>query len=553
MQRLQVNTQGERVMRRTVPVIALLLAWTGMAQAHGLLIPEEKSLPPLAMLNHKVSIKIDDQVSVTRVEQTFRNHTSRQLEATYVFPVPKGASVNKFTMWVGSTKVDGELVEAANARDIYTSIVRRTQDPGLLEYINTNLLRMRVFPIPPNRDQKVALRFTADANREGGAVDYVYPLKTDGKATQTLEELWITADIKSQHGVQNVYSPTHSITLKRRNDKEVTVSFDKKQGLLDRDFQMFYQLGDKDVGLTALNHRPISTEKGYSLMLITPKVEISKSYQIPRDMVLVLDTSGSMRGPKMEQVRKALKYCLSNLTAQDRFGLINFATTVNKYRDKLTESSQEQLSQAKKWVDELEATGGTAINDALQQALEMRENDEGRTFTIVFFTDGLPTIGETNMETILKNTFAKNTANTRIFTFGVGDDVNATMLDTLAEKTRALSTYVRPEEDIEVKVSSLHGKISHPVLANLKLTTTGDVSLSQIYPPQLPVLLHGQQLTVLGRFTGKGPSAIRLTGQVGKGRRSSSTRSPSRRGQRATRTSWSICGRAARLATCSTR
>jgi Ca-activated chloride channel family protein len=504
-------------MRRCLPIFAFLLLWTGSVQAHGLLIPEEKSLPPLAMLNHKVTIDIKDQVAVTRVEQTFRNHTQRQLEATYVFPVPKGAGVNKFTMWVNGEEVKGELVEASKARDVYNSIVRRTQDPGLLEYIGTNLLRMRVFPIPPNGDQKVALSYSSVANRESGLVEYVYPLKTDGKATQTLEELTITADINSQHGVSNVYSPTHSITLKRRNDKQVTVTFDKKQGLLDKDFQMFYQLGDKDVGLTALTHRPVSSEKGHFLMLMTPKVEMSKGYEVPRDVVMVLDTSGSMRGPKMEQARKALKYCLDNLTRNDRFALINFATTVNRYKDNLLKVESDQISQAKKWVDELEATGGTAINDALASALDLRDaKEEGRTFTVIFFTDGQPTIGETNVETIMKNTMAKNTTSTRIFTFGVGDDVNATFLDALAEKTRAIATYVRPEEDIEAKTSALYSKISHPVLANLKLATTGDVSLSEVYPAQLPDLFHGQQLTVCGRFTGKGASAIKLTGMVGK-------------------------------------
>src|ERR1700674_3848893 len=146
-------------MRRFVPVAVLLLAWVATAHARGLLIPEDKTVPPLAMLNHKVSIAIEDQVAVTTVEQTFRNHTDRNLEATYVFPVPKGASVNKFSMAVNGKDVKGELVEADKARQIYTSIVRRTQDPGLLEYIGTNLLRMRVFPIPPNGDQKVALSY----------------------------------------------------------------------------------------------------------------------------------------------------------------------------------------------------------------------------------------------------------------------------------------------------------------------------------------------------------------------------------------------------------
>jgi Ca-activated chloride channel family protein len=503
-------------MRRHLPVLAVLLAWSTTLHAHGLLIPEEKTLPPLAMLNHKVSITIDDQVADTRVEQTFRNHTDRPLEATYVFPVPRGASVDRFAMWVDGKEVKGELVEADKARDIYTSIVRRTQDPGLLEYLGNNLLRMRVFPVPARGDLKVSLQYKTVLEREADLVEYVYPLKTDGKATSTLEAFSMEATIKSQHGVQNVYSPTHAITLHRGGDKEVKVTFEKNQGLLDKDFQLFYQLGDRDVGLTALTYRPVASEPGYFLLLATPKVEMGQAHAVPRDMVLVLDTSGSMRGPKMEQARKALKFCLENLGPKDRFALFNFATTVNRYKDGLLNADADQLAQAAKWVDQLEATGGTAINDALASALALRTADEGRTFTVVFFTDGEPTIGETNPDKIVKNVEARNTASTRIFTFGVGHDVNATLLDQLAEQTRAVSTYVRPEEDIAVKVGGLYAKISHPVLTNLKLAATNDVGFTEVYPAHLPDLFHGQQLLLLGRYTGKGPSAVKLSGLVGK-------------------------------------
>ncbi|HTU92639.1 MAG TPA: VIT domain-containing protein, partial [Gemmataceae bacterium] len=502
-------------MRRSLMIVAVLLYGSAAADAHGLLIPKDKSLPPLAMLHHKVRITIDDQLAVTRVEQTFRNHTDRNLEATYIFPVPSGASVNRFSMWVNGKETKGELVEANKARDIYTSIVRRTQDPALLEYIGNNLLQLRVFPIPPRADQKVALQFASVAGKEGQLVEYVYPLKTNGKATSTLEEFSLTATIKSEHNVTNVYSPTHSISLKRSNDKEVAVAFDRNQALLDKDFQLFYATGDKDVGLTALTHRPLSGDKGYFCLLIAPRVQMSKRHQVPRDLVLVLDTSGSMRGAKMEQARKALKYCLDNLGANDRFGLINFATTVNRYEDKLLTANAEQIAKAKKWVEDLEATGGTAINDALASALELRNKEEGRSFTVVFFTDGQPTIGETNEDRIIQNTLAKNTANTRIFTFGVGDDVNAAMLDQLADKTRAVSTYVRPAEDIENKVSGLYSKISHPVLTNLKLTATNDIKFSEVYPPELPDLFHGGQLVVLGRYSGKGTAAVKLSGRVG--------------------------------------
>ena len=499
-----------------LPVVAALLACAGAVNAHGLLIPEEKSVPPLAMLNHKVSIAIEDQFAVTRVEQTFRNHTDRNLEASFIVPVAKGATVNKFTMWVDGKETKGELVEAAKAREIYTSIVRRTQDPGLLEYIGNDLLRMRVFPILPHSDQRVALSFTAVAQKEGNLVEYVYPLKTDGKATATLESFSIQATLKSQHAIANVYSPTHSITLKRINDREIDVSFDKNQAQLDKDFQLFYSTSDKDVGLTALTHRPISTEPGFFTLLVSPKVEMPKESQVPRDMVFVLDTSGSMRGVKMEQARNGLKYLLNNLGTKDRFALINFATSVNKYRDNLLDANAEQLTQARKWVEALEATGGTAINDALLTALEYRSKDEGRSFNIVFFTDGQPTIGETNVEKILTNTFAKNTANTRIFTFGVGDDVNATMLDRLADGTRGPADLRSPRR-------RHRGEGQRSLLEDQQPGTDRSQGrdhgrrepLRGLSRQQLPDLFHGGQIVVMGRYNGKGPSAIRLTGKVG--------------------------------------
>ncbi len=506
-------------MRRTLLVFAALLSCGGPASAAGMLIPAEKKLPPLAMLDHKVDIRIEDQVATTYIEQTFRNHTDRAIEATYLLPVPKGASVNEFYMWVGSTKVKGELVEADKARKIYTDIVQRTQDPGLLEYMGTNLLRMKVFPVPAKGDQKVAIKYSYIAASDNGLVEYLYPLKSDGKAASTLEKFTLNVRLKSQHPITNIYSPSHAITVSRPTEKEAVIGFEKDQATLDKDFQLFYTPGDKDVGLTALSHRPNADQNGHFMLLISPRAELSKSQQVPRDMVFVLDTSGSMRGKRMTQAQNALKYCLSNLTTGDNFAIMNFATTVTKYTNSLQPATTENVAAAKKWVDALEATGGTAIDDALRTALEMRTNDKARTFTIVFFTDGRPTIGETRVERILQNVENKNNTkdaqSTRIFSFGVGDDVHAQFLDALSDSTRAISTYVRESEDIEAKVSSLYGKISNPVLSNLKLSIGNGITLNEVYPPQLPDLFHGSQLVVLGRYNGKGHAAITLTGTVG--------------------------------------
>lgn len=502
-------------MRYGLPAF-LLVAIATSANAHGLLIPEDKSLPPLAMVHHRVNIAIEDQVAATTIEQAFRNHTDRQLEATYIFPLPKGANVNKFTMWVDGKEQSGELLDAKKAGEVYRSIVRRTQDPGLLEYMGNNMMRLRVFPVMPKADQKVKISFTAIAPQDNGVIEYVYPLKTDGKATKTLEEFSIKATLKSQHPIQNIYSPTHAINIARNGDKEATMTFERNQAVLDKDFMMFYSLGSKEIGITPLMHKPLTSEDGYFLLLISPQLESTKKEAIPRDMVLVLDVSGSMDAVKMEQARKALRYCLTNLNPQDRFGVISFATSVRRYRDTLVEANTEQVDNAKKWVEGLKAGGGTAMQAALDAALDMRTKDEGRSFTVVFFTDGQPTLGEMKPSNILKNVAEKNTANTRFFTFGVGDDVNTTFLDQLAEATRAVSTYVRPAEDIETKVTSLYGKISHPVLANVRLTTSENIRLYESYPQQMPDLFWGSQLVVLGKYNGNGPASVRISGMVGK-------------------------------------
>jgi Ca-activated chloride channel family protein len=502
-------------MRRVLVALAVLLVVGSSARAAGMLIPAEKKLPPLALVDQKVTINIEDQIAVTRIEQAFRNHTGRELEATYLFPVPKGASVRKFTMWVNGVETPGEIVEADKARKIYTDIVSRSHDPGLLEYMNNQLIKVRVFPVPAKGDQRISLSYTSVSNADNGLIEYMYPMRTDGKAAETLEKFSIAINLKDQRPLTNIYSPSHPITITRPNDKEAVIGFEKNEAILDRDFQLFYQAGDKDVGVTAVTHRPIADRPGYFMMLLSPRAELSKMQQQPRDFVYVIDTSGSMRGKRITQAKNALKYCLRNLNEGDRFAMMNFASTVTKYTNNLQAATPGNLEAARRWVDELEATGGTAIDDALRDALAMRSSDEGRTYTMVFFTDGQPTWGERNPVKIMDNVKKRNTGNTRIFSFGVGDDVNTVLLDGLADATKAVSTYVRESEDIEAKVSSLYAKISNPVLANLKLDVGEGVTLSEVYPQQLPDLFHGSQLVVFGRYTGKGHAAVKLSGKIG--------------------------------------
>lgn len=502
-------------MRSWVTLLALLASGHAV-HAHGLLIPTEKSVPPLAMLRHEVAIAVLDQAAETKVEQTFRNHTDRDLEATYVFPVPRGAGVTRFSMLIDGKSMAGELVDATRARAVYAEAVRRSRNPGLLEYVGNNVFQLQVFPVPAKKDVKVSLCYTAELARDAGVIEYVYPLKTDGRATGTLDKFAIAATLKSQHGIQNIYSPTHAVGVRRTNNREAEVIFQQQQALLDKDFRLLFTLGEKDVGLTALTHRPAGAAKGHVMLLLSPRAEQPKTPLPPRDVVLVLDVSGSMMGASIQQAKGALKFVLDRLGDQDRFGLITFSDRVNKFGGGLHHASTDNVALAKQWVDSLEAVGGTNINEALLTGLDLRPDDPRRNFTVIFFTDGQPTVGETKPEKIVANVLVKNTANTRLFTFGVGNDVNATLLDQLALRTRAASVYVRPGEDIESKVSSLYQKISQPVLVNLRLNFGAGVIADEMYPPKLPDLFHGGQMTVLARYLGHGKVKVTLHGTLGK-------------------------------------
>jgi Ca-activated chloride channel family protein len=226
-----------------------------------------------------------------------------------------------------------------------------------------------------------------------------------------------------------------------------------------------------------------------------------------------------MAGAKLEQAKKALLFCVENLNDPDRFEIIRFATEVEPLFGKLADVSAPQRSRAQSFIKELKPTGGTAINDALQKALALRPNDGDRPFVIIFLTDGMPTIGVTGEDAIVENVTKANRANTRIFCFGIGTDVNTHLLDKITEETKAFSQYVLPEEDLEVKVSNFFSKIKEPVLANPKISFPDAIRATKMYPSPVPDLFKGDQVVLVGRYSGHGAGAIEIAGTVGGQRR----------------------------------
>ena len=463
----------------------------------------------LSVKNHNVTVTIDNQVAKTHVDETFLNPSNYQLEGTYIFPLPDDAAINDFAMWVDGQKLEGTVLDHAQARQIYEDIVRRRRDPALLEYIGRNAFQAHIFPIAPHSEKRVEIDYSQVLKNENGLVKYIYPLNTEKFSPDPLGNVSVNVTIKSDQALKAIYSPSHTVSVVRGDDFNATVGYEASNVKPDRDFSLYYSVSSSEVGATLLTYKPDSNADGFFLLLVTPQARTTQQKVVARDVILVLDSSGSMKGEKIDQARRALKFVLEHLNSEDRFNVITFATGLVPFANSLQTVSAS--SDAERFVDQIAAGGSTDINRALLEALS--ETDPNRPATVIFLTDGLPTVGEMDTQKILDNVNQAAGANVHLFTFGVGDDVNTLLLDTLGEQHRGVSAYVRPGEKIDETVSDFYSKISTPVLSDVNVDW-GGIQVSDVYPYPLPDLFAGSQLVVAGRYRGSGPATITLKGSV---------------------------------------
>ena len=477
--------------------------------------PQPYVFAPLEISFLKVDTRIKDQVAVTKVEQEFFNPNPRAMEGTFLFPVPKGAAISKFTMEIGGKPVEAELLLADKARGIYEDIVRKMKDPALLEFAGQDLYKLRIFPIEAHSRKRIALSYTQILKGDSGLVGYSYPLGTGKYSAKPIQTVSVRVEIESKAPLKAVYSPSHTVEVKRDGANRAVVGFEARNVLPESNFQLYHTTEKAAVGVNLLTHKTGENE-GFFLLLAAPGVDVKERQLVQKDIAFVLDTSGSMAGAKLEQAKKALAFCVENLNDTDRFEVIRFATETEPIFNGFKEANKANRKQAQDFIKETKPIGGTAINAALQKALDLlsrREESKTRPGVIVFLTDGRPTVGETS-EDVIHGNVKTGAGQTRIFCFGIGTDVNTHLLDKIAESTRAFSQYVLPEEDIEVKVSNFYTKIKEPVLANPRLKFPEGVRASKLYPEPLPDLYKGEELVLVGRYTGSSSGHLLLEGTV---------------------------------------
>ena len=486
--------------------ISVLFSIVTTAAAQGVIVPgpcERCPRPPrpitlprsLPIKSIKIDTKISSQVATTHVEQIFRNDTDATLEGTYLFPIPEQASITEFAIWDGDRRLVGEVRSREEARRIYDEIVRRQRDPGLLEYAGKDLFQASIFPIPPHSDKKLELTYSQVLRAESGTVAYRYPLGT-GRQVSQIGTVSGRIELDGKEPLRNIYSPTHAVEVKRNGDRRSVITFES--GNEPQDFQLFYGASREDFGVTLLTHREPGKD-GYYLLMISPKDEWSEQEYTAKDIVFVLDTSGSMaEAGKMEKARAALLYGVRILRPQDRFNVVSFAGEERLMESRMITADDAGRKRGEEFAQSLRPVGGTNINQALLAAMQQFESSN-RPKILIFMTDGLPTVGVTNATQIVDNARAAKVPGMRLFTFGVGYDVNTALLDKLASENGGVADYVEPKEDLEVKVSNFFAKVNYPVLTDLKLDMAG-VQTDLVYPRTLPDLFRGSQLILIGRY-----------------------------------------------------
>jgi Ca-activated chloride channel family protein len=504
----------------------IILGWVHPAHAQGLIIDPNQIEPwvppppvgpypvePITLQSESFQIELDDQFAHIRTTQIFANNTGIDLEGTYVFPLPSGADISDFSLWLDGVELTAETLPAGQASQIYQQIVATMRDPGLLEYMGDGLIQAHIYPIPAYGTKQVDLEYDWFIPIDNNLMRVELPLKLDGYSIDRINSLTITVEIDSPDALGTIYSPTHDVRIDRSGARNATVSLEKSQHRPQGDFVLYISRPDSPVGLNMLTHSTGDNE-GYFLAMVAPEYDESRITVVPKDFACVLDVSGSMAGEKIVQAKEALDYIFRNLNSDDRFQLITFATDVYPYYDGWSDATSGNIADVRDYIDGIDAGGSTNIYAALEQALSFQP-DRNRPMYVIFLTDGLPTVGETNTAVIIDHTNSVNSdVNARIFCFGVGDDVDYDFIDRLSRENGGYTANVAPNEDLEQPLSDFYSKIKSPVMTNLEIEFSG----SRIYdmlPVDLPDLFLGSQLILTGRYVGTGSGNVVLTGMVG--------------------------------------
>ncbi len=453
----------------------------------------------------RAKVRIVDQLAVTELEVELFNPGRQRVETQVLLPVPEGSAVKELGLGPAGAEPRVQLLGRDEARKIYEDIVRKMRDPALLEFAGLNLLQTSVFPVEPGQKQWVRVGYETLLKREGERIEYVLPrsASVDYKVPWTIDVQW-----SGQQPLSNVYSPSHQIVAQQQRPGAWRVTLEGPAGSEPGAFRLLALAQSQQTGLsgTLVTCPDRENTGGYFLLLGgAPALPPTAQQTVKRDVILVLDRSGSMSGEKLQQVKAAAQQIVHGLEPGETFNLITYAQDLQTFAAQSVIKNDQTASEASQFIEQIVARGGTNLHDALQEALRVA-SPEGSLPLVLFLTDGLPTVGQTSEIAIRELASKQNPQQKRVYPFGVGTDVNTPLLEKLADDARGGATFVLPGEDVEARVGAVFAKLQGPVLTDIQVhgqrPGEDQNNLQEIMPRQMRDLFAGDQLIALGRYRG---------------------------------------------------
>ncbi len=513
-------------------------------QGEMLVLRQGKKLA-LPLAHTDVSGRIDGFLARVQVTQTFINLIVTTIEALYTFPLPENAAVDSMIMIIGKKRIKGVIKERGEARAMYEQARRDGKTASLLEQERPNIFTQSIANILPDDTILVKISYVQELKYRDGRYKFSFPmvvgpryipgnpLRPENRGTvkptdQVPDAHRITPpllppDVRSGHDIsmqvvvnagtvlKEVGSPSHKVKIVQNNDKTITVGIMPNDRIPNKGFMLDYAVAGGEIKNVVLTHHPGNGDGFFQLIMI-PKHDIDTREIFPRELVFVVDNSGSMMGFPIEKCKEIIRLCLKNMRRDDVFRLIKFAGSTDIMSPEPLKATPGNVTSAMQYVDGMRGGGGTEMMKAINAIFDL-PHVEGRKRLVLFLTDGY--VG--NEQRII-TTIRNRLANSRVFSLGVGSSVNHYLLEGMAYTGRGVCMTIRQDGEAGKATREFYSLIDAPVLTDIQLKWNG-VKVHETVPAQLPDLFHGQPLVLTGKYTEPGAGSVTIVGKLPGGRK----------------------------------
>ena len=498
------------------PGVLEVLTMAGKKSAHKLELP----------LRHtEVSIEVSGFVAQATVVQEYQNPYDQPIEAVYTFPLPEDAAVDSMQMKIGERTIDAVIQKREEARKIYEVAKSEGRQAALLDQQRANVFTQSVAHILPGNTISITLRYVQLLKYQEGHYELIFPMVVGPRYEDNLSgdsqvisppilppdlrsghDIGLTIDLDAGVPIHRVQSISHAISYKTLSSHAQRITLNAQDTLPNKDFVLSYDVAGSVPAIATLAHK--QDRDGYFSLMIQPQRTLTTQEINPREMIFIMDTSGSMQGEPMQQVKKAMHKLMSGLRAQDKFNVVRFAKDSGVLWSEAKTASTHNKQAALAYIDTLEGEGGTEMANAILKALD-QPAQPGYLRIAVLLTDALVS-GEAEILASIRN--ARRGA--RVFALGIGSSINRNLLEEATYDGRGEAFYLLPRESIENTIERLFLRIDKPALTYLSIDWQG-LPISDIYPNPIPDLWAGQPIRITGRYAKAAKGEISVTGEIG--------------------------------------